>query len=300
MLNPAFFHAAVAFTIWGCFPVLFDILRFSGPFEIFLHRVIWSAALITPFVLLSKRATLLQLFHTFRQRSCMLSANALIIGSNWLIFVYAVLENRVLETSLGYFMSPIFSILIGLLVFSERLGRYERVALLLMVIALTTKAVHENGLPWISCVLAITFALYGAIHKRSGVPPDISLTIETILLAPFGIAGLYWLAQYQTLAFGAHLQHSLLLMSTGLISITPLWFFILATKKLRLSQIGFLNYLTPSISFLLGLLYFQESLSWLNFFSFLCIWIALICVIVGAFSKRTKACRQAVPVTSDR
>jgi chloramphenicol-sensitive protein RarD len=277
-MNPAFIYAILAFLIWGCFPIIFDFLSFATAWEILFHRILWSALLITPITLFINKISVLELISRVREHLLVLSVSALLISVNWLVFVYAVLENRVLETSLGYFTSPLCSVLIGMTVFAEKLSRYEKIALALMVLALLIKAIEEQGIPWIALSLALTFSAYGAMHKRNNIPSDVSLTLETWLLMPFSLLGIYWLAQAEVAVFGESIYGTVLLMIMGVVTVTPLWLFIRAAKGMRLSQLGFFNYLTPSVSFLLGLFYFNESLVFLDLLSFLLIWVALILV----------------------
>lgn len=284
-MNPAYIYAIVAFSLWGSFPIIFDLLRFANVWEILFHRIIWSAFFITPIALYTHHINLLQLTQRVKKYLPILMCSALIIGSNWLVFVYAVISGEVLETSLGYFLSPLCSIFIGTIIFKETLTIYEKIALIIMLLAILIKIIDHQGFPWISLVLALSFSVYGAIHKKNKIPSDISLSAESWLLTPLSMVGLLWLMQGVGLSFGKNIGESLLLISMGIITITPLWFFSKAAKGMKLAQLGFFNYLTPSISFVLGLWYFNEELAIWELISFILIWFALGLISVGKLMR---------------
>lgn len=274
-MNIAFIYATLAFVIWGSFPIVFDLLRFASTWEILFHRIIWSAIFIAPITLYAHKISPLQLIKRVKADLSLLILSALLISLNWLVFVYAVLQGRVLETSLGYFLSPLCSIFIGMVFFQEKLDFCEKIALLLVILALFIKTINHQGIPWISIGLALTFSAYGAVHKRSAIPSDISLTTESWLLMPLSFAGLFFCWQQADLSYGKNMSQSLGLMSMGVVTITPLWLFSRAAKGMKLAQLGFFNYLTPSMTFVLGLWYFNEVLMFWTLVSFVLIWLAL-------------------------
>lgn len=281
MSVPPLVLGILAYVMWGMFPLYFDMLYFASHWEIVTHRVFWSAVFLSPCVLLfgTTRFSVLRTMIVDNRWSLLLSTA--LIFSNWSFFVYAVSQGRVLETSLGYFLSPLVSIILGVVLFKETLSRRERFAFALAVLGVAIRAWDSSGLPWISCLLALSFSSYGVVHKRSSLPAATSLMLETWILVPISLLVFGYLAATNGgVSFGDDITSSMLLVCAGC-AVIPLLLFIFAAKKIAISLLGFLFFITPSISFLLGIFYFQETVTLWSLVSFSCIWIALLLISLG-------------------
>ena len=204
-------------------------------------------------------------------------AAGLAIAANWFFFIFAVLIGRVLETSLGYFMTPLVNVLFGAVFLKERLTRLQLVSVLLAATAVLYLTFGYGHFPWIALTLCATFGLYGLLRKKSGTPAIPGLFIETISLVPLALAYLISLERNGTIVFGhGHLSFSILLMSTGVVTAVPLLWFGYAARHLRLTTVGFLQYLSPTGSFFLGVFAYHEPFTRSHLITFGLIWIALV------------------------
>jgi chloramphenicol-sensitive protein RarD len=200
----------------------------------------------------------------------------MLIATTWFVFIYAVDHGRVIEVSLGYFINPLVNVSLGLIFLGERLRRAQLLALLLATLAVINLTLQQAELPWISLTLAFSFALYGLLRKRVAADALTGLTVETLILFPLAILWLNHLHGRGELGFGRlGLPNDLLLIASGVVTALPLLWFANAARRLPLSTIGFLQYLAPSIQFLLAVLLFGEHLGWDRLLSFGLIWVAL-------------------------
>ncbi len=220
-----------------------------------------------------------------RRSLLLLAGAAAVVSANWGTYIWAVNAGHVVETSLGYYINPILSILVGVIFLRERLAPLQWVSVGLAGLAVIVLTVDYGRLPWIALVLATSFATYGVIKKQVNGGAVETLTVESALLTPVALGYLIFLQSAGTLTFG-HLgwSHNLLLMATGLVTVVPLLFFTAATTRLPLSTLGLLQYLAPSLQFLLGVLYFGEDMSLGRWIGFGLVWLAL--VILTAFGVR--------------
>jgi len=286
-------YALGAYVLWGIIPVYFKQLGSVSPMEVLTHRVIWSVLVL--FLLLMFTGGLSRL-KTILQQPKVLAAlfvTAAIISLNWLIFIWAVSENRILETSLGYFINPLVSIFMGMIFLSERLRPAQWLAISLAGAGVAYQLILHGSLPWVALVLAFSFGFYGLLRKQIPVDAISGLFIETLMMLPAALAYLLWLAQSGTLIF-AHqsLQIDLLLMAAGLITSIPLLFFAGAARRLSLTLIGFIQYIAPSITFILAVFVYGESLDNGKLTTFALIWLALIVFSLEGFwsQKRRVEC----------
>jgi chloramphenicol-sensitive protein RarD len=229
-------------------------------------------------VLVSVKGRWRELAAALRVRATLLTlcATTLLIALNWLVFVYAVGEGQVLQSSLGYFMTPLVNILLGFMVLGERLRTVQVVSILLAAVGVMVLTLRVGHVPWISLVLAVTFGLYGLLRKTVAVDSLLGLTIETCLAAPLALLFLLLQSLEGRGAFLAgSLQHDILLPLAGLVTAVPLLLFAAAARRLRLTTIGFLQYLTPSIHFLLAVFIFGETFTVPHRLAFACIWTGL-------------------------
>ncbi|ORJ59313.1 EamA family transporter RarD [Geothermobacter hydrogeniphilus] len=265
-----------AYTIWGSFPIFFKALTGAAPLEIVCHRIFWSAVFLSLLVLLRGRLGAIR--RTFADRTLLLTlcGSTLLIACNWLVFIYAVQVGEVLQSSLGYFITPLLSVLLGFLFLGERLSRWQQLSVLLALVGVISLTVQYGRLPWIALVLAASFGLYGLLRKIAEVDALIGLTVETLLLAPFALGFiLYLLGRHQAGFLGGSLRLDLLLPLSGVVTAIPLLCFIGAARRLRLATIGFLQYITPSLHFLLAVGLYREPFNLAELASFLFIWAGL-------------------------
>jgi chloramphenicol-sensitive protein RarD len=268
--------AFAAFSFWGLAPIYFKALDHLSAWEITGHRVVW--AMLGLGLVLAVRDGLGSLWSTFRQprHLAWLGLSALLIAANWVTFVWATTNERVLETSLGYFINPLVNVLLGMLFLGERLRRAQWLAVLLAAGATANLVFSLGQLPWVSLTVAFSFGFYGLIRKRLPVGAVTGLYMECLLLAPVALTGLVWMQHNGMAGFvSTDWQTDLLLLTAGPVTIFPLLCFGLAAKRLNLSTIGLMQYLAPTISFLLAVFVYQEVFSLAYKISFVAIWAAL-------------------------
>jgi chloramphenicol-sensitive protein RarD len=267
-----------AYVIWGLVPIFFKQMATVPAVEIIAHRVVWAMLLMT--ALLGAGRGFADAWRVVRipaQLARIALASALVI-SNWLIFVWGVNNGRIVETSLGYFILPLVNVALGVLVLKERMRRLQWLAVLCAAIGVAIEATRADGLPWIALALAGTFGIYGLLRKQLPLDAASGLFLETVCLMPPALAWLGWLAwsgQGHFGAGGALAGSDLLLIATGPVTAIPLLLFAIAARRLPLSRIAFLQYLAPTLSFLIGVLLYGEALDMQRMLSLAAIWVGL-------------------------
>lgn len=280
--------AIAAYVIWGCFPLLFSYLSSVSPLEVLSHRILWSlAATFIVGLLLGRGRKLLQTFAD-KQLLMWLALSSLLITVNWLIYIWAVANQRVLEASLGYFITPVMSLLLARWLLKEQLHPLQAWAGILATIAIVWEWLSLGSLPWVGLSLSLAFALYGLIRKKHPVDGVNGLTLETLWVAPFALLWLFWqtASPEHTLAFGHSTALSLLLVSSGLLTALPLVLFAMAASRIDLSVVGFIMYVNPTIQFLIGVFVLNESYPPQRLVTFAFIWIAMLLFLAGLWQKR--------------
>lgn len=287
-----------AFCVWGLAPLYFKLLGHVGADEIIAHRVIWSMVFLGLVLLVRERGRFRERIRVERHVLGALAVSAVLISVNWLVFVYAINTNRVLSTSLGYFINPLVNVLLGMLIFRERFGRLQTLAVLLAFAGTVWMTVRVGRLPWIALMLAFSFALYGVVRKKTDVGPLIGLFWETLLITPLALLWLVWLGRNGVLVFDpGSLGEAGLLAGTGLITLVPLVLFATGVRRLNLSTIGLMQYLAPSMTFILAVFLFNEPFTVDHAVTFALIWTALALFTVAGWQqyRRTRpAVREAV------
>lgn len=276
-LDRAGLTAAVgAYFIWGFLPVFFKQLSAVPAIEIIAHRVIWAVPLLIAIMALRRQlAEYWNAISTWGTLRWMLVSAAL-MSSNWLLYVWAVNSGQILAASLGYFLNPLLNILLGTLFLGEKLNRTQWVAVGIAAAGVAVLAAAAVGTLWISLSLAFSFAIYGLIRKMAPVGSVPGLAIETSILLPFSIAAvLYFAGQPAHPGWGSDTRTSLLLLVGGVVTAVPLLLFATAARKLPYSVMGFIQYIGPTIQFLLGVFLYGEALSGPRLICFLLIWAAL-------------------------
>ena len=261
-----------AYFTWGFLPLYLKMLGDVPAPEVLAHRILWSVLLLAGLVVAGRRWQPLLALARDPRTIMLLGFTALLIGVNWLIYIWAVNAGHVLETSLGYFITPLLNVTLGVIVLRERLRRAQIGAVGLAAIGVAILAIGQGGLPWIALALAFSFSLYGLIRKIAPADPLTGLLAETALLAPLA---LIYLATFGAGSFGQSGSTDALLILSGLITAAPLLMFAAAGKRLRYATLGLLQYIAPTIQFLLAVLLFKEPLSAAHIVTFACIWIGL-------------------------
>ena len=244
--------------------------------EILTHRFVWTIVFLV--LLLSWQERWREVIRNLRSRRSALFClgSGVMVGLNWLLFIWAVNIGHVLETSLGYFMTPIVNVLLGAFILRERLSAWQIASILIALVAVSILAFSYGHFPWIAVGLCTSFGLYGLLRKQSGTAAIPGLFLETLFLLPLALVYLVLLANRGALTFGpSHISLSAILTTSGIVTAVPLIWFGYAARHLRLVTIGFLQYLSPSISFILGLFVYHETFTRQHFTTFLLIWFAL-------------------------
>lgn len=266
-----------AYIIWGLFPLYFKTLQAIPALEIIVHRVLWSALGGTLLLLLWKHPGWLRQLRAQPRLWWVLAASSLLIACNWLIYVWAVNNERMLEASLGYYINPLVNVLLGMLLLGERLRRLQWLAVALAALGVLQQLWQLGSLPWVSLLLALSFAFYGLIRKQAPVAALPGLVVETWLLLPLALAWLYLhpAAQSSQPAFWSDSQ-ALWLAAAGPITLVPLLCFNAAARHLPYATLGFLQYLAPTLVLLLAVQVYGEALDRSRLLAFACIWAGLL------------------------
>jgi len=269
-----------AYALWGVLPLYFKALIHVGATEIVAHRILWSLIFLGALATLWKKWPLIRAALANRRVALTLLLTAMLIGINWLVYIYAVVSGHVLEGSLGYYLNPLVNVLLGVFLLKEKLSGLQKAAVLLAGGGVAILAMGAGGAIWISLTLAASFAVYGFLRKVAPVESLEGLWIETLFLAPLALGWLLWLGHGGDSAFLHSRLTDLLLVLGGAITAIPLLLFTSAAKRLPYSTLGFLQYVAPSLQFLLAVLVFGEPLTIAHIVCFAAIWVALA-IFVG-------------------
>ena len=272
----AFIAGLAAFLFWGVVPIYWKLMRSVPASEILAHRFVWTTAFLI--VLLSWQKRWPEVQATLRSRRAMLYClgTGMAISLNWLLFIWAVNAGRILETSLGYFINPLVNVLLGAIFLRERLTRLQFASVLLATVGVLNLSLGYGQFPWVALVLAGSFGLYGLLRKLSGTAAIPGMFVETTLLLPLAVIYLFMLTGDGLLHFGPSLPMlSVLLISTGVITGLPLVWFGFDARHLRLTTVGFLQYIAPICTFFLVVFMYNEPFTTAHLITFALIWIAL-------------------------
>lgn len=269
-------YGLAAYGLWGVVPLFWPLVQRAGALELLAHRVVWSLVISVVLALVLLPRDWLRRY-TNRRTLLMLGLAAAVVSVNWGVYIWAVNHGHVVETSLGYYINPIFSILVGVVLLRERMAVLQWVSVGIAAVAVVVLTIDYGRLPWISLVLAASFATYGVMKKQVNGGAVETLTIESAFLTPVALGYLVYLQLVGGLTFG-HLgvTHSLLLAATGAVTAGPLLLFAAAATRLPLTTMGLLQYLAPTIQFLLGIGYFHEQMSTGRWVGFGLVWLALM------------------------
>ena len=272
-----FWMGLAAYSIWGFFPLYFKALGEVPAAEILAHRIIWSAAFLLMFIALSRSGAQLRSMVLNRRTLATLTITTLLVSTNWFVFIYAVGADKVLESSLGYYLNPLVSIFLAAVFLGEKLTSRQKVAIALAAAGVAVQTVMIGKLPLISITLAFTFGLYGLIRKAARVPAVTGLAIETTLLSPVALGYILWLISADRLSFMALGKNiDILLLLAGVITVTPLILYGGALNRLRLSTMGIMQYIVPTAHFVWAVFAFGEPFTTGHLVSFGFIWAGLV------------------------
>ncbi|MFG0770252.1 EamA family transporter RarD [Vibrio plantisponsor] len=266
-----------AYTMWGIAPIYFKTITFVPALEILSHRVIWSFFFLAIIIHFSHQwRNVVSIFQS-KSKMLYLIATALLIGANWLIFIWAINANHMLDASLGYYINPLINVVFGMLFLGERLRKLQWFAVALAAIGVAIQIVVFGSVPVVAFALAISFAFYGLLRKKVSVNGQTGLFIETLVLIPAALIYLAWFADSATSSMSNNeLNLNVLLISAGIVTTLPLLCFTGAATKLKLSTLGFFQYIGPSLMFLLAVLIYGEAFSTDKAITFTFIWGALV------------------------
>jgi len=274
-----------AYGLWGVLPIYFEALRAVPPVDIVAHRVLWSLPFLAVLVVLGGDRAKLRAAVRQQKTVGILFVTALLIGTNWLLYVKAVTSGHILAASFGYYLNPLANILLGRFVLREKLNRLQWTAVAIAAAGISVLAAGALGQLWISLALCVTFALYGLLRKI--VPADAltGLAVETAILFPLAIAWLGWMLLASQPIFGSSTRDTGLLLLAGVISTTPLLLFTAAAKRLAYSTLGMLQFVAPTLQFLIAVLVYKESVTTADIVAFPAIWTALVLYVIAMFGS---------------
>lgn len=283
-------YAILAFFIWGAIaPIYFKQVASVEPLEVLIHRIFWSFLILIPLLFITKQIEVLKVIIKDINKLKYLAISTFFISINWLVFIWAVANNKIIETALGYYINPLVSVLLGFLFFSERMTKYQYVAIFIAFIAVCYQIFTLGTIPLVSLTLALSFAFYGMIRKKIHVGSIVGLFIETLILMPFALIGIYYLINTNKISFlQSSMNIDLMLSLGGLITIIPLLLFNGAATRMKLSTLGFFQYIGPSCSFLVAIFIYQEELNFDKLITFSFIWLALLIFSLDSINTRNK------------
>lgn len=274
------FYGLGAYLLWGVLPIYWKLLQHVEAMEILASRFLWSAVFVFLLLLATGKLNIFMqetkaIFSTKKKACCMVLA-AITISFNWGIFIWAVEAGRIVETSMGYYISPLMNVLFGVVFLHERLSKLQFAAVGCAAVGIGVIIVHNGGLPWVALTLPLTFAFYGLLKKIIVAQPMTSILLETLLISPLAAGYLYYLSINEGTVYQSCDMNTLLLLAgAGAVTATPMLLFTACARKLPLNIVGFLQYISPSISLMIGVLIYGEPFTSTTATAFGCIWAGL-------------------------
>jgi chloramphenicol-sensitive protein RarD len=281
-----------AYGLWGAFPLFWPLLVPAGAIEILAHRIVWSMVTMGLLVLVFRRTPQVRAILANRRTFLLLASGALILTVNWAMYIYGVNSGRVVETSLGYFINPLVTVLMGVFILGERLRPLQWVAMGVASLAVVVLTVDYGRLPYIALVLAFTFGTYGLLKKTANVGALESLAVETTVVSPLAVVYLGFLVATGASTFGTEgSAHALLLASTGIVTAVPLICFGAAATRVPMTTLGLLQYMAPVLQFAIGVFVLGEAMPTSRWIGFVLVWIALVIFTVEATNHHRRQLR---------
>jgi len=285
-----FWLGFLAYLTWGFFPLYWPLLAPAGAVEILAHRIVWSLVAVGALIAVTRRWRHLRAVFADRRRMGFIAVGAFTIAVNWGMYIYGVNSNQVVETSLGYFINPLVTILLGVLVMGERLRAGQWAGLGIALAAVVELTFDYGRLPWIALTLAFSFGTYGLMKKKADVGSSEGLALETVILAPVALGFLAVLNLGGGGTFGhAGWANALLLAGTGVVTAVPLLLFGAAAVRVPMTTLGLLQYFVPIIQFAIGLLVFHESMTTARWVGFGLVWLALVVITTESLLHRRRS-----------
>lgn len=281
-LKRGYLFAGAAYGLWGLFPLYWKLLRPTGAVEILAHRFVWSFVLVAIIVVAGRKLAGIKTLTRKPRTLALIAAAAVVIAINWGTYIYGVNTDRVVETALGYFLNPLVTVLMGVLVLHEKLRRLQWIAIAVGASALAVITIDYGRLPWIALVLGLSFAVYGLVKKQAKLPASDGLFAETAILLVPAAGFLVWMQFTGESGFSLSVGHSLLLIGAGVITAVPLLFFAGAANRLPMTALGMGQYIAPSIQFIVGVTVFGEAMPTARWAGFGLVWLALVVFSVDA------------------
>ncbi|RKL67700.1 protein RarD [Salipaludibacillus neizhouensis] len=278
-----------AYLIWGFLPIYWKFVDHVPPFEVLAHRIVWSLLIMLILLLVTKKfkALIYDLRYLAENPKIVVGIllAALFISINWVIFIWAVANDRIVEVSLGYYINPLFNVLLGVIFFKETLHFWQRIAVGLAFTGVAILTFSFGEVPYIALLLAVSFGCYGLVKKQTKIGAMTGLTLETLLLTPIALGFLFWI--HRDVSSILHLQNlstGYLLIGTGIATAVPLLLFGIGAQKIPFSLIGFLQYIAPTIMLILGVIFYNEPFTIVHVVSFAFIWVGLVIYSIGKSS----------------
>jgi len=286
-----YIFAVFAFLFWGAVsPIYFKEVGQVSALEVLTHRIIWSFIILIPLVYLTKQTEVLSLLLKNKAKLKYLLYSTFFVSINWLIFIWAVANERIMEASLGYYINPLINIALGFIFFGERMTRNQNIAILIAFLAVLYQVIALGTLPLVSLSLAVSFALYGMIRKKVDVGSIVGLFVETLMLMPLAIVYILYLMNTNSMAFLNQSDYiTFMLTLGGLATIIPLLLFNGAATRMKLSTLGFFQYIGPTCAFLLAVFVYNEEFNFDKLITFALIWLALFIFSLDAILKKKKS-----------
>ncbi len=287
-------YAGAAFSLWGIVPLYWDYLSAVPPIELSIYRMLWCALFAAGVMIGRGRLKIVWTAMLTKKLVMPLALSSVLIAANWTIYIWSIATQQLIEASLGYFINPLLSIALGVLFLGERLSRFKLAAITLAAVAVVIQAAEVGHIPWIALGLTLSFGFYGYVRKLTPVDPLDGLTIETWLLFPLTLGAIVFWAWKGTGAFpSAHFSTNALLLGSGPITAIPLAMFAAGARRVRMSTLGFLQYLSPSITLIVATVILGEHFSMIDAATFGCVWAALVLVGLEGHITRSFARGQA-------
>jgi chloramphenicol-sensitive protein RarD len=288
--------AVGAWLLWGLFPLYWPLLEPARPVEILGHRIVWSLVFLVGLLAFTSGFAWVRRLRP--RTTALLTLAAVLVSTNWAVYIYGVNSGHVVETSLGYFINPLVTVLLAIVFLGERLRRRQAGAVAVAVAGVLVLTIDYGRVPWIALTLAVTFGLYGFVKKRAGVDGAQSLAVETAVLVVPASAYLLWLGGAGDGTFTSEgPAHAALLMGAGVVTALPLMLFGAAAVRIPLSTLGLLQYMTPTIQFLIGVLIYREPMPLSRLAGFALVWVALAILVLDAVGA-VRSARAAAPAAA--
>lgn len=273
-LTIGYYQAFAAYFIWGVFPIYWKYLKQVTPFEILSHRIIWSFIFLGLISIYYKKASFHQYYQILKSHFLSLVLLALLIATNWIIYVYAVNTNQILQGSLAYFITPLLNIALGAFLFNEHLSNQMKVATTVAATGVSYLVIANTHFPWIALTLAVTFSFYGVVKKKISVGGLESSLLESLVMLIPAFVGAFWIRENSEMLITV--QNWILLIGGGVVTATPILLFSLSTKNIPFNHNGILQFLAPTLQFIIGYFVFHEEISPPKLIAFLFVWIGVI------------------------